>query len=52
MIPVAGSAYTYTYSVMGEFLAYARKHRGVVFARKDQIAQWAITMNDVPSKTY
>jgi peptidoglycan/xylan/chitin deacetylase (PgdA/CDA1 family) len=38
--------------IMGEFLAYARKHRGVVFARKDQIAQWAITMNDVPSKTY
>ncbi len=38
--------------VIGEFLAYARKHRGVVFARKDQIAEWALTMGNVPTKSY
>jgi peptidoglycan/xylan/chitin deacetylase (PgdA/CDA1 family) len=38
--------------VIGEFLAYARRHRGVVFARKDQIAEWALTMKDVPAKAY
>lgn len=38
--------------VMGDFLVYAKKHPGVVFARKDQIAEWALTMKDVPSKSY
>lgn len=37
---------------LGEFLTYAKKHRGVAFARKDQIADWAFTMRDVPSKAY
>ena len=38
--------------VLGEFLAYARKHPGVAFVRKDQIAQWALSMPNVPSKNY
>ena len=38
--------------VMGEFLAYAKKHAGVAFVRKDQIARWALAMPHVPSKTY
>jgi peptidoglycan/xylan/chitin deacetylase (PgdA/CDA1 family) len=38
--------------VLGEFLAYARKKPGVVFLRKDQIAQWALQMPNVPSKQY
>jgi peptidoglycan/xylan/chitin deacetylase (PgdA/CDA1 family) len=38
--------------VIGEFLAHARRHRGVVCARKDQIADWALTMKDVPAKAY
>lgn len=35
---------------IGEFLAYAKKHPGVVFVRKDQIAQWALSMKNVPFK--
>lgn len=38
--------------VMGDFLAYANNHPGVAFVRKDQIAQWALSMPDVPRKTY
>ncbi|MBL8406071.1 MAG: polysaccharide deacetylase family protein [Dechloromonas sp.] len=38
--------------VLGEFLAYAKKHPGVVFVRKDQIAQWALSMPNVPRKSY
>ncbi|MET1114599.1 MAG: polysaccharide deacetylase family protein [Comamonas sp.] len=35
---------------IGEFLAYAKQHPGVAFARKDEIAQWALSMPQVPSK--
>lgn len=38
--------------VLGEFLAYAKRHPGVVFVRKDQIARWALDMPNVPGKTY
>lgn len=38
--------------VMGDFLAYAKKQPGVAFVRKDQIAQWALAMPNVPRKTY
>jgi peptidoglycan/xylan/chitin deacetylase (PgdA/CDA1 family) len=38
--------------VLGEFLAYAKKHSGVAFVRKDQIARWALEMPNVPSKSY
>lgn len=38
--------------VLGEFLAYAKKHAGVAFVRKDQIARWALALPQVPSKTY
>jgi peptidoglycan/xylan/chitin deacetylase (PgdA/CDA1 family) len=37
---------------LGEFLAYANKHPGVAFERKDRIAQWALSMSGVPSRTY
>lgn len=37
---------------LGEFLAYAQKQPGVVFVRKDRIAQWALSMRDVPSRRY
>ncbi|HEY8357840.1 MAG TPA: polysaccharide deacetylase family protein [Ramlibacter sp.] len=35
---------------LGEFLAYAKQHPGVAFVRKDQIAQWALSMSGVPNK--
>lgn len=35
---------------IGEFLAYAKQHPGVAFVRKDQIAQWALSMPNVPGK--
>lgn len=35
---------------IGEFLAYAQQHPGVVFARKDEIAQWALSLPQVPHK--
>jgi len=35
---------------IGEFLAYAKQHPGVSFVRKDQIAQWALSMSNVPQK--
>jgi peptidoglycan/xylan/chitin deacetylase (PgdA/CDA1 family) len=35
---------------IGEFLAYAKQHPGVAFVRKDQIAQWALSMPNVPNK--
>lgn len=35
---------------MGEFLAYAKQRPGVAFVRKDQIAQWALSMTNVPNK--
>ena len=38
--------------VLGDFIAYAKKHPGVVFVRKDQIAKWALSMPNVPSKSY
>lgn len=38
--------------VLGEFLAYAKKHAGVAFVRKDQIARWALEMPQVPTTTY
>ncbi|WP_423600406.1 polysaccharide deacetylase family protein [Roseateles sp. MS654] len=38
--------------VLGDFLTYARKHRGVVFARKDQIARWTLALPNVPGKLY
>jgi hypothetical protein len=38
--------------VLGEFLAYAKKHPGAAFVHKDQIARWALAMPQVPSKTY
>lgn len=34
---------------LSEFLAYAKKHPGVAFVRKDQIAQWALSMPNVPN---
>lgn len=37
---------------LGDFLAYARKHPGVVFLRKDQIARMALEMPQVPNKVY
>lgn len=36
---------------IGEFLAYAKQHPGVAFVRKDQIAQWALSMPNVPQKS-
>lgn len=35
---------------IGEFLAYAKQHPGVAFARKDEIARWALSMPHVPYK--
>jgi peptidoglycan/xylan/chitin deacetylase (PgdA/CDA1 family) len=34
--------------LLGEFIDYAKSHPGVVFMRKDQIARWAMSQNDVP----
>ena len=36
--------------VLGDFLRYAKQHPGVVFMRKDRIAQLALSMPDVPVK--
>jgi peptidoglycan/xylan/chitin deacetylase (PgdA/CDA1 family) len=36
--------------VLGEFIAYAKRHPGVVFLRKDAIADLALTLPDVPVK--
>lgn len=38
--------------VMGDFLTYASKHPDVAFVRKDQIAQWALSMPSVPRTSY
>jgi peptidoglycan/xylan/chitin deacetylase (PgdA/CDA1 family) len=38
--------------VLGDFIAYAKKHPGVVFLRKDQITRWALEMPNVPSTSY
>lgn len=38
--------------VLGDFIAYAKKHPGVVFVRKDQIAKWALSMPNVLTKSY
>lgn len=35
---------------IGEFLTYASQHPGVAFVRKDQIAEWALSMPRVPNK--
>lgn len=36
--------------VLGDFLAYARRHPGVAFLRKDAIAELALALPDVPVK--
>ena len=36
--------------ILGEFLRYAKGHAGVVFMRKDAIAELALTLPDVPTK--
>ncbi|CAN7545946.1 hypothetical protein LJR039_003774 [Pseudorhodoferax sp. LjRoot39] len=36
--------------VLGDFLRHARQHPGVVFMRKDRIAQLAVSLPDVPVK--
>lgn len=36
--------------VLGDFLRYAKQHPGVIFMRKDRIAQLALSMPDVPVK--
>jgi peptidoglycan/xylan/chitin deacetylase (PgdA/CDA1 family) len=33
----------------GDFIAYALKHPGVVFMRKDEIARWAMAQADTPT---
>lgn len=33
---------------LAEFIAYAQRHPGVVFWRKDQIARWILTQDEVP----
>jgi len=38
--------------VLGDFIAYAKKHPGVAFVRKDQIARWTLELPDVPVKSY
>lgn len=37
---------------LGEFIEYAKRHPGVVFLRKDQIAEVALTMEHVPFRPY
>jgi hypothetical protein len=34
--------------LLGEFIDYTQSHPGVAFLRKDRIAQWAMSQNDVP----
>jgi len=34
--------------LIDEFIQYARKHKGVVFMRKDEIAKWALSAQNVP----
>jgi len=29
--------------LVDEFIQYARKHKGIVFLRKDEIAKWALS---------
>ncbi|MFZ6731035.1 polysaccharide deacetylase family protein [Undibacterium sp. Ji42W] len=36
--------------ILGEFLQYALQHPGVVFMRKDRIAELALSLKDVPVK--
>lgn len=36
--------------VLSDFISYAKSHPGVVFLRKDAIAELALTMADVPQK--
>ena len=38
--------------VLGEFIEYAKRHPGVVFLRKNQIAELALTMEHVPFRYY
>jgi peptidoglycan/xylan/chitin deacetylase (PgdA/CDA1 family) len=33
---------------LGEFIDYAKKHAGVRFMRKDEIARWAVAQTDTP----
>ena len=37
--------------LLEEFINYARKQKGVVFMRKDEIAKWALSASDVPHET-
>ena len=37
---------------LGDFIAYAKQHPGVVFMRKDQIADLALPLADVPERIY
>jgi hypothetical protein len=34
---------------LGEFIAYAQRHAGVAFLRKDAIARWALEQKGVPA---
>ena len=34
-----------------EFIRYAQKQKGVVFTRKDEIANWALSASNVPHET-
>jgi peptidoglycan/xylan/chitin deacetylase (PgdA/CDA1 family) len=37
--------------LLEEFIRYAKKQKGVVFMRKDEIAKWALSAADVPHET-
>jgi len=34
--------------LLGEFIAYAQRQKGVVFMRKDETAKWALSTDNVP----
>jgi hypothetical protein len=34
---------------LGQFIAYAQRHPGVAFLRKDAIARWALEQKGVPA---
>jgi peptidoglycan/xylan/chitin deacetylase (PgdA/CDA1 family) len=37
--------------LLEDFIRYAKKQRGVVFMRKDEIAKWALSASNVPHET-
>jgi peptidoglycan/xylan/chitin deacetylase (PgdA/CDA1 family) len=37
---------------LDDFIVYAKQQSGVVFMRKDQIADLALTLADVPERVY